>query len=94
MGQRRQSQPRIGAIPGETAVSDWKQAILSTVVEQLPKLLEKHGPSNVGAAIDELKQAYLDERTAEMQDRRPEIAANQAETDARLAEREAEAKKV
>lgn len=71
-----------------TAVLD----LVEFAVQELPTLLEELGVGNETQALQRLAELYETRRVGTIQDRRPEIAADRAAVDARLTEREAEAK--
>lgn len=65
----------------------WSAVVMQFVGQTLPSLLGELGEGKEAEALELLAQKYREHRTAQMVDRKPEIAANRAEVDARLEER-------
>jgi hypothetical protein len=61
--------------------------LVQFAIEQLPKLLEELGAGQELQALQKLAELYQQTRVGTIQDRAPEIAADRAAVDARLAER-------
>lgn len=66
--------------------------MMQFVGQTLPELLGEYGEGKEAEALEALAAKYREHRTAQMVDRKPEIEADRAEVDERLAERKKEKK--
>lgn len=67
----------------------WAAVLLEFVLTNLPQLLNDFQEGQEEQALEALARKYREHRKGQIKDRRPEIEANRAAVDARLAERDA-----